>query len=308
MQEKAITIQKLFDLLKSGEDLTKKNPVFIEGWVRTNRSSKSIGFIEVNDGSCFKCIQVVYEDKLANFADATHYLKPVFKGGAWYLGHEEVADPTLDPSIVWHITGAADGGYVMKNCGLQDSTYFRPLASGYSWGYVSMTGTSVSKQSFKNEYSNIYKIYTEGNNNFFNGDWGSGFNGGLITTNNDNHPLDGSWTLVKVADDAIPFMTALNEAITDAKGTVKDMQVGMNPGDKKGDTTAIMKVIREAEAMYAAGSASDDEVKAEIAKLKTASDEFLAQDHSEPHSSPRILRSLRWPATRSPCVRTTPDT
>ena len=74
MQEKAITIQKLFDLLKSGEDLTKKNPVFIEGWVRTNRSSKSIGFIEVNDGSCFKCIQVVYEDKLANFADATHYL------------------------------------------------------------------------------------------------------------------------------------------------------------------------------------------------------------------------------------------
>ena len=74
MQEKAITIQKLFDLLKSGEDLTKKNPVFIEGWVRTNRSSKSIGFIEVNDGSCFKCIQVVYEEKLANFADATHYL------------------------------------------------------------------------------------------------------------------------------------------------------------------------------------------------------------------------------------------
>lgn len=218
---------------------------------------------------------------LINRYDATHYLKPVFKGGAWYLGHEEVADPTLDPSIVWHITGAADGGYVMKNCGLQDSTYFRPLASGYSWGYVSMTGTSVSKQSFKNEYSNIYKIYTEGNNNFFNGDWGSGFNGGLITTNNDNHPLDGSWTLVKVADDAIPFMTALNEAITDAKGTVKDMQVGMNPGDKKGDTTAIMKVIREAEAMYAAGSASDDEVKAEIAKLKTASDEFLAQDHSE---------------------------
>ena len=73
MQEKAITVKELFDLLKAGEDLNKKNPVFLEGWVRTNRSSKAVGFIEVNDGSAFKCVQVVYDEKLANFEDASHF-------------------------------------------------------------------------------------------------------------------------------------------------------------------------------------------------------------------------------------------
>ncbi len=47
------------------------NNVRISGWVRTVRSSKNFGFIEVNDGSFFKGIQVVFEDKLKNFEDLT---------------------------------------------------------------------------------------------------------------------------------------------------------------------------------------------------------------------------------------------
>lgn len=35
--------------------------VVIRGWVRTNRSSNKFGFVEVNDGSYFKSVQVVYE-------------------------------------------------------------------------------------------------------------------------------------------------------------------------------------------------------------------------------------------------------
>ncbi|MDK2918368.1 MAG: asparaginyl-tRNA synthetase [Candidatus Petromonas sp.] len=45
--------------------------VTIAGWVRTVRSSKSFGFIEVNDGSFFKNIQVVIEDGLDNFKELT---------------------------------------------------------------------------------------------------------------------------------------------------------------------------------------------------------------------------------------------
>lgn len=41
--------------------------VSISGWVRTSRSSKTFGFIELNDGSCFKNIQIVYDDKISNF-------------------------------------------------------------------------------------------------------------------------------------------------------------------------------------------------------------------------------------------------
>lgn len=43
-------------------------PVVVAGWVRTARSSKDFGFIELNDGSFFKGVQVVFASDLANFA------------------------------------------------------------------------------------------------------------------------------------------------------------------------------------------------------------------------------------------------
>lgn len=44
--------------------------VMVCGWVKTIRDSKSIGFIELNDGSSFKNLQIVLEkSKLENFAD-----------------------------------------------------------------------------------------------------------------------------------------------------------------------------------------------------------------------------------------------
>ncbi len=43
--------------------------VQVNGWIRTLRASKSFGFIEINDGSFFKNVQIVIEeDKLDNFA------------------------------------------------------------------------------------------------------------------------------------------------------------------------------------------------------------------------------------------------
>lgn len=45
----------------------------VRGWIRTQRESKNFAFIELNDGSCFKNLQVVYSDKLANFAAVTKF-------------------------------------------------------------------------------------------------------------------------------------------------------------------------------------------------------------------------------------------
>lgn len=41
--------------------------ITLQGWVRTNRASKAFGFIELNDGTYFDNIQVVYESDLENF-------------------------------------------------------------------------------------------------------------------------------------------------------------------------------------------------------------------------------------------------
>ena len=42
--------------------------VKIGGWVRNNRASKAFGFLVVSDGTFFEQLQIVYDDKLENFA------------------------------------------------------------------------------------------------------------------------------------------------------------------------------------------------------------------------------------------------
>ncbi|MDO4773437.1 MAG: asparagine--tRNA ligase [Bacillota bacterium] len=56
------------DILKDVEQY-KSQEVLVQGWVRSNRDSKSIGFLQINDGTHFESIQVVYEDSLENYQD-----------------------------------------------------------------------------------------------------------------------------------------------------------------------------------------------------------------------------------------------
>ena len=44
--------------------------VTVCGWARSIRDSKALGFIDLNDGTCFKGVQVVFEaDKLENYKE-----------------------------------------------------------------------------------------------------------------------------------------------------------------------------------------------------------------------------------------------
>ena len=54
------------DLYKSTSCYANKE-LIVCGWVRTIRVSKAFGFIELNDGSCFQNIQIVFESTLPNF-------------------------------------------------------------------------------------------------------------------------------------------------------------------------------------------------------------------------------------------------
>ena len=50
-------------------DVFAGQTVTVCGWIRTNRDSKALGFMEINDGSCFKGVQVVFEDgKVEDFS------------------------------------------------------------------------------------------------------------------------------------------------------------------------------------------------------------------------------------------------
>ncbi len=56
------------DLYKNTEKFANQE-IVLEGWIRTIRDSKAFGFIELNDGSFFKNIQIVINDKLENFKE-----------------------------------------------------------------------------------------------------------------------------------------------------------------------------------------------------------------------------------------------
>ena len=60
---------EIINLYNNPENYSDKT-VTVCGWIKTLRDSKAIGFIEINDGSCFKGVQIVFEAaKLQNYAE-----------------------------------------------------------------------------------------------------------------------------------------------------------------------------------------------------------------------------------------------
>lgn len=58
------------ELYRNRENYVGKE-VTVGGWLRSNRDSKTFGFIVINDGTYFETLQVVYSDSLSNFEELT---------------------------------------------------------------------------------------------------------------------------------------------------------------------------------------------------------------------------------------------
>ncbi len=89
--------QKIVKLLDSANPAEK---VLIKGWVRTRRDSKGFSFLEINDGSCLKNIQVIADDSLANYED----IKKISTGSALAITGALVASRGKGQS--WEIQAA----------------------------------------------------------------------------------------------------------------------------------------------------------------------------------------------------------
>ena len=62
---------KVVDLRESAADQQAfvDKTVTVQGWVRTHRKQKNIGFIEFFDGTVLSPMQIVYDEKVERFAD-----------------------------------------------------------------------------------------------------------------------------------------------------------------------------------------------------------------------------------------------
>ena len=70
------TIRELY----KNRDSYMDQKVTIGGWVRSIRGSKAFGFIVVNDGTFFEPLQVVYHDKMDNFAEISKLERKCYPG------------------------------------------------------------------------------------------------------------------------------------------------------------------------------------------------------------------------------------
>ena len=60
------------ELIKNVKDYMNKE-VTLQGWIRNHRKQKDFGFIDFSDGTCFKHVQLVYDNKLKDFDEIQKY-------------------------------------------------------------------------------------------------------------------------------------------------------------------------------------------------------------------------------------------
>ena len=127
-----ISATSIKDALKSSAPV---DSILVRGWVRTRRDSKTFSFIELNDGSSLRSLQVIANDTLPNYADiqrlttgaalAVHgkLIASQGKGQSW----EVVADQ-ID------IVGSSDESYPLQKKGhtpefLREIAHLRPRSN-----------------------------------------------------------------------------------------------------------------------------------------------------------------------------------
>jgi asparaginyl-tRNA synthetase len=110
-------------------------PILVQGWVRTRRDSKDFSFIELNDGSSLRSLQIIAKDSLPNYGDIQKLITGASikvkgslvasqgKGQAWEVVADEV-----------EIVGASDDTYPLQKKGhtpefLREIAHLRPRSN-----------------------------------------------------------------------------------------------------------------------------------------------------------------------------------
>jgi asparaginyl-tRNA synthetase len=135
----------------------------ISGWVRTNRASKAFGFIELNDGTFFKSVQVVYEEKfLDNFAEVS---KLTVSSGITVKGAVELTPDGKQPfeikahEVVVEAASASDYPLQKKRHSmefLREIAHLRPRSNTFSAVFRVRSLTAYAIHSFFHERGFVY--------------------------------------------------------------------------------------------------------------------------------------------------------
>lgn len=136
--------------------------ISVSGWVRTVRDSKTFGFIELNDGSYFKNLQIVFSDNLQNFQEISH----LNVGSAITVVGKVVLTPEMKQPFELHATeiiieGASTPDYPLQKKRhsvefLREIAHLRPRTNLFSAVFRVRSALAYAIHKFFNERAFTY--------------------------------------------------------------------------------------------------------------------------------------------------------
>ena len=150
------------ELYARAEELGGKT-VTVCGWVRTVRNSKALGFIELNDGSCFKGLQIVLEEgKLENFRE----IVKMNVGAALRIDGQVVLTPEMKQPLEIHasfveVEGLSTPDYPLQKKRhsleyLRTIAHLRPRTNTFSAAFRIRSAAAYALHKFFQEQNFVY--------------------------------------------------------------------------------------------------------------------------------------------------------
>ena len=150
------------ELYARAEELGGKT-VTVCGWVRTVRNSKALGFIELNDGSCFKGLQIVLEEgKLENFRE----IVKMNVGAALRIDGQVVLTPEMKQPLEIHASAVEVEGLSTPDYPLQKKrhsleylrtiAHLRPRTNTFSAAFRIRSTAAYALHKFFQEQNFVY--------------------------------------------------------------------------------------------------------------------------------------------------------
>lgn len=150
------------DLYRNLSEYDKKE-VVVSGWIRTIRDSKSFGFIELNDGTFFSNMQIVFDaDKIENYKEVAS----LNVGASITVTGTVVSTPELKQPFEIHalgivIDGVSSGDYPLQKKRhsleyLRTIAHLRPRSNTFSAVFRVRSLVAYAIHSFFNERGFVY--------------------------------------------------------------------------------------------------------------------------------------------------------
>ena len=158
------SVRDLFEMTRNGDIVEKEqlDYVMLQGWIRTNRVSKNVSFIALNDGSFFDNVQIVYTPDLANYQEVTKYLTgTAISVIGKYVPTPDMKQPFEIQAAEIILEGACDNTYPLQKKRhtfeyLREIGHLRPRANTFAAVFRVRSALAMAIHTFFQEQGFVY--------------------------------------------------------------------------------------------------------------------------------------------------------